>query len=233
MKRRLAEIWYWANIRSWVQLIIVLASSRDVKGRENVPRKGPLILTSNHLNLADPPILTYTTPRRIRWMAKRELFDIPIAGLFYRAFGCLPVRRFEADLQALRKSQELLRRGEVLGMFPEGTRSRTRGLTTAEPGTALLALRTGAPVLPVAIWGTEGIKLPRNLFKYNRIHVRYGEPFTLPQVKRITRAEVQAGTDAIMKAIAALLPPEYRGVYGDGPEGQPKEPLSVPAKGTE
>jgi 1-acyl-sn-glycerol-3-phosphate acyltransferase len=204
---------YWINVMTWVRLIILLVIKRDVKGRERIPRKGPLILAGNHLNLADPPIITALMPRRIVWMGKQELFDIPVFGILYHLFGCIPVRRFQADLRALRRSQEALQRGLVLGMFPEGTRSGESGLGRGEPGTALIALRTNTPVMPVAIWGTEGVKLPRDFFRRTTAHVVFGEPFYLPRPKRLTKEAVETATAVIMNRIAELLPERYRGIY--------------------
>ena len=213
---RLQTIFYWANLWTWIRLTLLIVTSRDVRGLENIPRKGGLILTCNHFSVGDPPILTGTFPRRIAWMAKQELFDFPIVGKLYNMGGFIPVRRFEGDLRAIRMSQAALRRGHVLGMFPEGTRSGGR-LGTGEPGTALIALRTGAPILPAAIWGTEHVKLPRDLLRRTRAHIRFGEPFRLPQSKRITKEHVTAGTEEIMRRIAELLPAEYRGAYATNP----------------
>ena len=204
-------------MRTWVSAIVLIAAKRDVRGMENVPRHGPLILVSNHFNTADPPVLTWAMPRRVIWMAKKELFDNLLIGTLFRLFGLIPVRRFEADLSALRKSLRALRRGQVLGMFPEGTRSGGKGLTVGEPGTAVLALRSGAPILPVAIWGTEHVKLPRDLLRRTAISVRFGQPFRLPETRRVTKAQVASGTDEIMRRIAELLPSQYRGVYGEQP----------------
>jgi len=148
------------------------------------------------------------------WMAKQELFDAPVFGKLYNMGGFIPVRRFEGDLRAIRRSQDALRRGNVLGMFPEGTRSGG-SLGPGEPGTALIALRTGAPVLPAAIWGTEHVRLPRDLFRRTNAHVRFGEPYRLPRPDRITREAIAAGTDEIMRRIADLLPAEYRGEYAN------------------
>ena len=215
MRELLTRAFYWFNVRTWVRLILFWATSQDVEGREKIPRKGALILASNHFSVGDPPILTGVIPRRIAWMAKQELFDVPVLGILYRVFGCVPVRRFEADLKALRESQDVLRRGLVLGMFPEGTRSAGKGLKKGEPGTALIALRSGAPVLPVGIWGTENVKLPRDFFRRTRVHIRYGEPFTLPRPHRITKEDVEQGTETIMKRIADLLPERFRGAYGE------------------
>jgi 1-acyl-sn-glycerol-3-phosphate acyltransferase len=195
---------------TWIRPILYIVTSRDIRGLENIPRKGGLILTCNHFSVGDPPILTGIFPRRIAWMAKQELFDFPIFGKLYHMGGFIPVRRFEGDLRAIRRSQAALRRGHVLGMFPEGTRSGGK-LGAGEPGTALIALRTGAPILPAAIWGTEHVKLPRDLFRRTRAHIRFGEPFQLPQPARITKENVAAGTQEIMRRIAELLPAEYRG----------------------
>lgn len=212
MKERLQAAFYWLNVWTWIRATLLVVSSCDVIGRDNIPRKGALIFTCNHFSVGDPPLLIGLFPRRIVWMAKQELFDAPVFGKLYNMGGFIPVRRFEGDLGAIRRSQDTLRRGHVLGMFPEGTRSGGR-LGRGEPGTALIALRTGAPVLPAAIWGTEHVKLPRALFRRTRVHVRFGEPYRVPNPGRITREAIAAGTDEIMGRIAELLPAEYRGEY--------------------
>ena len=215
MSDKLHSLAYWLIAKPFVQVAVWLIARRDFRGLENVPRKGPFILTSNHMNNADPPVLTAVMPRRIVWMAKRELFDSPVMGWLYRLFGLIPVRRFEADLSALRRSQQALKRGHALGMFPEGTRTAGRGLREGEPGTAVIALRAGAPVLPVAIWGTEHVKLPRDLFSRTRVSVRIGTPYRLAETKRVTKEQVAEATAEIMRRIAELLPPEHRGVYAN------------------
>jgi 1-acyl-sn-glycerol-3-phosphate acyltransferase len=220
------SIFYYVNLL-WVRALILIAASRDIQGRENVPRKGPLILVSNHLNNADPPVLTPSTPRQIAWLTKAEWFSTPFVGWLLRLAGMIPVRRFDADLQALRKAQELLRQGGCLGMFPEGTRSKTAGLTRGQPGTALIAIRSGAPIQPAAIWGTENARLPRDIFRRTRVHVRFGQPFRLETPKRISREDIEQGTDRIMRSIAELLPEQYRGVYAASPSPWPRraEPI--------
>ncbi len=209
--------WYWANTRTWAWLLVRLNTRLEVKGRENVPRSGPFILASNHLTLADPPIITVETPRRIVWMAKQELFRAPPLALLFRLYGCIPVRRFEADLQALRRARQALARGLALGMFPEGTRSGRPGMGRAYPGTALLALQTGVPVVPVGIMGTEEIHLPQDFFAFlrqrPRVRLVFGRPFQLGRPPRLTSAAVEEATQLIMAHIAELLDPPYRGVY--------------------
>ncbi len=216
MRDLFRAVFYWINIRSWATALLWLVIRYDIKGRERIPRKGALILASNHLNLTDPPILTVMMPRRVAWMSKQELFDIPVIGLLLNLFGCIPVRRFQADLRALRRCQVALRRGLALGMFPEGTRSGESGLGRGEPGTALLAMRTNTPVMPVAIWGTEGSTMPRVFFKRTSVQVVFGEPFRLPKPQRLTKEAVEEGADLIMRRIAELLPDRYRGIYADG-----------------
>lgn len=228
MLDRLVTLFYWLNVRTWVTVVMLWAVRIKVKGMDNLPKAGPVILVSNHFSLGDPPVLTYKLPRRIVWMAKQELFDMPVIGWLFRAFGLIPVRRFEGDLKALRKAQSALKKGRVLGMFPEGTRSAGTGLQEAEPGTAFIALRTGAPIIPVAIWGTENIKLPRDAFRFQgtRIHLRFGEPFSFKQTNRASKAQIVRSTREIMEKIAELLPEKYRGVYGSHGEGAatPKAP---------
>jgi 1-acyl-sn-glycerol-3-phosphate acyltransferase len=210
---------YWLMTRL-MRLAVWTFGRYEVVGRERVPRSGPLLVVANHLHNADPPLLGAAIPRRIRFMAKQELFAKRPWGFFIRLFGAFPVRRFEADLQALRRAEQLLREGWAVGMFPEGHRSHGRGLQTPFPGTALIALRSQAAVLPVAITGTEAIRSPWVLFQKPRIRVVIGEPFTLA-VTRVNGEAVHAATEEIMRRIAALLPPEYRGVYRDLPTPSP------------
>jgi 1-acyl-sn-glycerol-3-phosphate acyltransferase len=222
---RFHTIFYWLNVVTWIRLILVIVTTRDLHGLENIPKSGPVILTCNHFSVGDPPILTGSFPRRVVWMAKQELFDFPVFGKLYSMGGFISVRRFEGDLRAVRRSQAALRRGHVLGMFPEGTRSGGR-LGRGEPGTALIALRTGAPILPAAIWGTEDVKLPRSLLGRTHVHIRFGEPYRLPETTKVTKQQVAAGTEQIMRRIADLLPTKYRGVYAEEPAPRAAAPVT-------
>jgi 1-acyl-sn-glycerol-3-phosphate acyltransferase len=207
---------------------LVYCRKFEVVGREHVPLEGPLILASNHLNNADPPAVALAMPRLPTFMAKREMTTWPILGPAFRAFGAFPVRRGEADLSALRAASEVVQSGAMLVMFPEGTRSRTGGLSRGHPGTGLIALRTGAPVLPVAVTGTEHVRWPWIFLKplsMRHVKVTIGEPFRLPPVERINSEAATEATATIMRRIAALLPPQYRGVYADVEE----RPVEAPA----
>ena len=144
-------------------------------------------------------------------MAKEEYFSSKIAWLV-RFLGAFPVKRGEADRQALRTAEEQLKKGNILVIFPEGTRSRTRTMATAHAGMGMIALRTGVPVVPVAIWGSENA-----LKKLGApITISYGQPMVLtPKGKKITREDIDEATEKIMHKIAEMLPPEYRGVYAE------------------
>jgi 1-acyl-sn-glycerol-3-phosphate acyltransferase len=214
---RVITFFYWLNVKTWVSALRLVTVSLTFKDKERIPRNGALIVVSNHLNNADPLVLTAILPRRIVWMTKKEWFDTPVVGSLFHLFGLIPVRRYEADLKALRRAQQALEKGQVLGMFPEGTRSKTATLAEGEPGTAVIALRTGVPVLPVAIWGTENISLPRDFFRRHKFSVQVGEAFRLETTGRLTKERVASATREIMERVADLLPEKYRGVYAEGP----------------
>ena len=193
-----------------LRLLVALAVRAHVRGREHVPRTGPLLLVSNHLSWADPPLLVATSPRLLNFLAKAELWEHPVLAFLGRHHGELRVRRGEADRQAIRDAEALLERGGFLGIMPEGTRSKTGGLIPGQPGAAYLAIRCNVPVLPAAVWGTEAIQKPADLLRRPRVEVVFGKPFTLDPG---LRKNLAAATEQIMRAIAALLPERYRGVY--------------------
>jgi len=190
-------------------------------GVEHVPRDGAFILVANHISLFDPLIVGSTAGqlagRLVHFMAKQEVRRWPVIGWLATQAGVYFVRRGEGDRAAQRLSLELLASGEAIAVFPEGTRSRDGVLGEPRNGAALLAMRSGVPVLPVSITGSNRI-LPRGarLPRRSRVTVRVGEPFLLTRQAsgRIDRQELAAGTERIMRAIAALLPPAQRGRFG-------------------
>jgi 1-acyl-sn-glycerol-3-phosphate acyltransferase len=194
---------------------LTLLSRWRVVGLENVPLRGPLLVVCNHQNNADPNILIAVMPRYIHMMAKQELFR-GVLGPMSRWYGAFPVRRGEADRQAIKTALEFLARGSCVGMFPEGTRSRTGGLIRGQTGAGLIGIRSGAPILPVAIFGSGRLKNLRSVLARQKIDIIIGKPFTLPRHEGAGRSAAAAqATELMMCRIAELLPPEERGVYAD------------------
>lgn len=208
--RLVPAFYWWANYA--LRFVLWVLARWNVHGRRHVPRQGALIVVANHLNFADPPILASGVQRRrITFMAKVELFRYPF-GVIPRLYGAFPVRRFDGDVGAMLNAERLLKRGEVLGMFPEGTRSREHRLSELHPGTALIALRSGASILPCAMTGTEAIA-GLGVLRRPRIAVRIGRPIAVERVRRPTEEQVSELTTRIHAAIAALLPAHYGGTY--------------------
>ena len=198
-------------------MLFRLLTRWQVKGRENVPRQGPLLVVANHLNLSDPPLLGVSLGRKAIFMAKEELFRSRFSAYFIGSFGSFPVHRGKLDREAIRQAKQVLADGVALVMFPEASRSKSAQLQPAFPGSALIARRSSVPILPVGIAGTEKIKGMAWILHRPHITVNIGHPFYLPPVSsRLTKAELAEQTDFIMERIAELLPPEYRGSYAGG-----------------
>lgn len=216
--------WFYYVGRLIARMALLLTRCQ-VKGKENVPSRGPLLVVANHLNLADPPIIAVSLGRKTIFMAKEELFQSRFSRYFIGNGGAFPVRRGQLDRKALRQAKTVLDKGLALVMFPEGSRSKDTRLQPAFPGSALIALRNDTPILPIGITGTERIKGPTWLFRRPRLTVNIGHPFRLPRADgKLSKTELTRLTNFMMERIEELLPAEYRGNFieagqSDGTEG--------------
>jgi len=196
-------------------IILKIVARIDLTGLEHVPLRGAFVMVTNHLSSFDTLSLVGLAPVRpaTAFGAIEHRSDF-ITGWALDKLGVIWVRRGEADREAVKIALEELKAGTAVGVAIEGTRSRTGGLLPGKPGAAYLANRAQAPIVPMAIWGTE--QVIRNLKRLRRstIHIRIGPVIRLPE-GRATAAQLAAYTDQIMLTLARTLPPEYRGVYRD------------------
>jgi 1-acyl-sn-glycerol-3-phosphate acyltransferase len=209
--RRRAYRWILRNV-----LFPPFVRIKSVRGLENLPRTGPAIVLINHIAFIDPVAVLAVMPRNVVPMAKVEVYDIPVFGLMTKVWGVIPVRRGEVDREALRSALSVLREQGVVLLAPEGTRSPA--LIRAREGVAYLAHRSQAPLVPVAVEKTEGFPAPwpSKAWRRGGAEIEVGRPFRFRELGRTpTREELRQMTDEAMYILAAMLPPERRGVYAD------------------
>ncbi|MBN1994137.1 MAG: 1-acyl-sn-glycerol-3-phosphate acyltransferase [Anaerolineae bacterium] len=185
----------------------------ECTGLENIPPAGPGIVASNHFSLYDIIYTGLALPRHPHFMAKRELYKNPLFGWAIRQLGSFPVNRGEGDTWAMGQAGQVLAAGQLLFMYPEGTRGRTAQLKRGKVGVVKLALEHQVPVIPTAVWGTQDFAIG---WKRTQIHICIGEPLDVatlagsPPYKHEVPREL---TTLMMQKIAEMLPPEHRGVY--------------------
>jgi 1-acyl-sn-glycerol-3-phosphate acyltransferase len=204
------RLWIWRIGFPPVRALAAFLAPWRLEGAENIPRTGGYILVANHINWKDPPWIEFALGHAIRYMGKRELFEKPIIGFLLRAIGAFPVRRGEADRGALQMALAVVAAGQPLGLFAEGHRSESGQLIRARAGVGYVALRTGAPIVPLAVSGTRGARL--GAFWRRDILFRVGPSFRVADLD-VKTDDQQALADAIMRRVAVLMPPEQRGVY--------------------
>ncbi len=208
---------FYRLVRTVVRGLVRSLGGVSIRGAENIPASGPVILAPNHRANVDPPYLSLITPRQIYFMGKEELFRVPVLKQIIRGVGAFSVRRGAADRAALKHAVGLLKAGGVVLIFPEGTRSEDGHLKAAEKGFALIAKQADAAIVPVAIEGTERM-LPKGAKRLRRspVTVTVGPPL---RVDALLAAKPEAEKDALawigaetMRAIGALIQSDWGGV---------------------
>ena len=208
-------------IRWFVYIVIKIGLSilcrMDAEEMRKVPARGPLIAISNHTGQLEVPVMfAWLHPRPVTGWAKIETWDSPFLNWLFNLWGAIPVRRGEADTSALRTALEKLNEGYIFGVAPEGTRNKTGKLLRAQPGVAMLALHSKAPIIPIVHWGGENFMSNLKRLRRTDFHIRVGRPFHIQTSgERIGREGRQQIVDEMMYQLAALLPEEYRGEYSD------------------
>lgn len=187
---------FYRFARSVVKIILSPLYQIETIGLENIPKEGGVLLCSNHINNLDPPIVGITMNRSVVFMAKEELFHVPVLKKLLPHLHAFPVKRGKADREALRKGLETLREGKVLGVFPEGTRSKTGELGKGMAGVGFFALKTDAHVIPCGIIG------PYKLFR--KVKVVYGKPVSIEGLRN-QKASADEATELIMTHIQKIL----------------------------
>lgn len=210
----------YKTLRSLVRFIMNIIADVEVVGLEKLP-KGNVILAANHLGRLDTAVLMYVLDREDIIMAVAEKYkDHPLFGAIGRAVDAIWLNRFEADFAALREILARMQKGGLLVIAPEGTRSKTASMQAAKMGAAYLASKSGYPILPVALTGTEDRGIISNLKRFRRSKIRAvaGDLITIELPKGRGREEaMRNATDEIMCQIAAKLPESYRGFYAEHP----------------
>ena len=213
--------WFYYVGRFIAWIVLIPFSRLRIKGRENIPMEGPLLIVANHISTSDPPVLALSINRGIIFMAKDTLFRVKWKSYFIRNFGAFPVNRERLDTKVLRHVDKVLDKGLALAMFPEGGRSTDYRLMTPKPGSAVIATRRNIPILPVAITGTEKTQGHWWIFRRPTINVAIGPSFRLPEKQgKLSKEKLAEYSAIIMNRIAEMLPPEYLGdTYAAGKSG--------------
>ena len=188
---------FYVFIRQFFRIVLLLLRRWEVRGLSNLPEQGGLVIVSNHTSYWDPIVVGCAITRRVNYLAKEELFRIPVFRNIITGMAAFPVKRNQSDRAAIRKALQYLAEGQILGVFPEGSRSASGELQAAEPGAAMLALKAGVPVLPLGLIGTRGV--------LRKVKVNIGEPFLYKTDKKYTREDMEKLTGMIMEKISGLM----------------------------
>lgn len=207
--------WFYRLLQGIIRGLLRLFGRLDIQGTENFPQKGPYIVAVNHLHWMDIPALFIVLPHETATFAAEKWEHHWFVGTLLRLFGhAIFVRRGEADRRAIGRAIQWLKNGGVLGIAPEGTRSRSGVLQKGKAGVVYLASRTGVPIVPVAVWGQETFWKEVRRLRRPTIHIRVGKPFVLlGTANRAKTQELEAYTEDLMLRIARMLPERYWGYY--------------------
>jgi len=188
----------------------------DAESLKSVPQRGPLILVCNHINAIEVPVVfPRLHPRTVTGFAKSETWDNPILGPMFDIWNVIPIHRGQADITALRHGLKVLEEGNILAITPEGTRSGDGRLQRGHPGMVMLALHSGAPLLPLVYYGNEEFFQNMRHLRRTDFNIRVGKPFHIAAPGKITTELRRQITDEIMFQMAMLLPDQNRGYYSD------------------
>lgn len=206
--------WFRKALRFIARLLTWLFLRVKIIGLDQIPRHGPLIVVANHLGDADAVLILATSPASMEVLAKAELYDYPVLGWLMEAYGVIWLHRGQPDKRALRAAMDALKEGRILAIAPEGRESLSGGLEEGLNGAAYLAIKMNVPILPIAITGTENLRVYRNMkrLRKSNVSVTVGFPFRLEKGVG-GRGDVRQGTLKIMQTLAGYLPREYQGEY--------------------
>jgi 1-acyl-sn-glycerol-3-phosphate acyltransferase len=204
--------YYFANVV--LRAVFDLVLRVEIRGLEQVPRQGALIIAISHSSFIDPVLMGVYLPRDVVPMAKVEAFEYPILGACIRWYGAFTVRRGQVDVRAFKNALDFLKRGIAMVIAPEGHRSETGALQRGREGAIILALRSGAPILPIAIWGGKPLWKNLSRLQPTPMKLKIGEP-VVPTVNKPSRDQITEMSDELMLRIAAQMPREMQGYYRD------------------
>lgn len=191
----------YAILQILFRLYFKLLFRAEIVGKEHVPQEGPLILAANHMSNWDPPFLACFLSRSVSYMAKQELFENPVFGAAITSCHAFPVKRGAADRGAIKTAIQVLKQGNCLGLFPEGTRSHGGAMHKAEAGVGLIAAKTNAPVVPAAIIGTDRIMANGGIFP--KLILLYGDPMRFEGNTK-NKEDLESFSQAILDQIASM-----------------------------
>lgn len=206
--------WFYYFGNAFLRFAFRLVLRVEIRGLENTPREGGLIVAITHSSFLDPLLVGAFLPRDVTPMAKIEAFNLPILGWIVKWYGAFPVRRGEVDINAVKTALKVLRAGNALVIAPEGHRSESGALQKGREGAIILSLRSGAPILPVAVWG--GKPVWKNLTRLRRTEMKFfvGKPVMIgDRETRSTREVIDEMADELMLRLAETMPSEIRGYY--------------------